>query len=135
MERALSSASEIACESSCVVAIAHSNDLAVDLNKDSVSKGYARSKWCAYKTAVTEGRIDASVGIVPHQSEVGRPSISKRGLSNGDNVAVSLERNGKSACQDVTREWCCHAPMNAKSVIERSVDLVAYQQETGNTIK
>src|SRR6266403_1578944 len=135
MERALSSASEVPCERSAVVAIAHSNDLAVDLNKDSVSKGYARSKWCAYKTAVTEGRIDASVGIVPHQSEVGRPSISKRGLSNGDNVAVCLERNGQSACQDVTREWCCHAPMNAKGVIQRSVDLVAYQQETGNTIK
>ena len=97
MERALSSASEVACESSCVVAIAHSNDLAVDLNKDSVSKGDARSKWCAYKTAVTEGRIDASVGIVPHQSEVGRPSNSKPGLSNGDNVSVCLERNGKSA--------------------------------------
>src|SRR5580765_5915976 len=95
MERALSSASEVACQSSSsAVAIAHSNDLAVDLNKDSVSKGDARSKWCAYKTAVTEGRIDASVGIVPHQSEVGRPSISTRGLSNGDNVAVSLERNG-----------------------------------------
>ena len=78
MERALSSASEVACKSSFVVAIAHSNDLAVDLNKDSVSKGDARSKWkwCAYKTAVTEGRIDASVGIVPHQSEVGRPSNS-----------------------------------------------------------
>src|SRR6476661_9320209 len=138
MERALSSVSEVACQSSSsAVAIAHSNDLAVDLNKDSVSKGDARSewKWCAYKTAVTEGRIDASVGIVPHQSEVGRPSKSKPGLSNGDNVSVCLERNGKSACQDVTREWCCHAPMNAKGVIERSVDIVAYQQETGNTIK
>src|ERR1700681_2434039 len=107
MKCAWSSASEITHERSFVVAIAHSNDLAVDLNKDGISKGYARSKWCAYKTAVAEGRIDASVGIVPHQSEVGRPSISKRGLSNGDNVAVSLERNSKSACQDVTREWCC----------------------------
>src|SRR5690348_15870277 len=102
---------------------------------DSVSKGYARSKCCAHKTTVTEGRVDASVGIVPHQSEVGGPSISKRGLSHGDNVAVSLERNGKSACQNVTREWCCHAANNSKSAIERSVDLVLYQQETGNTIK
>ena len=93
----LASASEVAYESSLVVAIAHSNDLAVDLNKDTVSKGDARSKWCAYKTAVTEGRVDASVGIVPHRSEVGRPSFSKPGLSNGDNVAVCLERNGKSA--------------------------------------
>ena len=138
MERASSSVSEVACQSSSsAVAIAHSNDLAVDLNKDSVSKGDAGSsrKWCAYKTAVTEGRIDASVGIVPHQSEVGRPSISKPGLSNGDNVAVCLERNSKSACEGVTREWCCHASMNAKGVIERSVGLVAYQQETGNGIR
>jgi len=134
MERASSSVSEIACERSSVVAIAHSNDLAVDLNKNSVSKGYARSKWCAYKTAVTEGRIDASVGIVRTKAKSDGPvSVSAVcPTATMSPFAWSARPKRVPGCYP---GMCCHAPMNAKSVIERSVDLVAYQQETGNTIK
>ena len=50
--------SEIAGESGSAVAITHCNDLAIDLDEHSVSKGFASAEWCAYKPAMTERRID-----------------------------------------------------------------------------
>ena len=51
-------------------------------------------------------------------------------MSNRDNVAVSLEGESKSMCQDIPREWCCHPAVIPEAVINRAVRVVAYQQET-----
>src|SRR5207244_330311 len=71
---------------------------------------------------------------IAHQSKVGRTRnsihISEGCLSNRDNVAVSLEGESKSMCQDIPREWCCHPAVIPEAVINRAVRVVAYQQET-----
>ena len=54
--------SEVACQGGSVVAVAEGENLAVSLNKYSVNRGNAVAEWCAYKSAVTERRVQCSVG-------------------------------------------------------------------------
>ena len=48
---------EVTCEGDSAVTAAGNNDLAVGLNEDRVSKGFATAECCAYKAAVTERRV------------------------------------------------------------------------------
>src|SRR5437763_4034321 len=86
---------EVTCDGGPAVAVADRNDLAIDLDKHSVSKSLAGTKWCAYKAAITERRVDPSVGTIAHQSKVGRTRssihISEGRLSRRHDLAVSLD--------------------------------------------
>src|SRR5207253_8659564 len=103
-----------------------------------VSKGFAVSEWCAYKAAITERRIDPSVGTIARQSKVGRTGcgihIGEGGLSSCHNIAVCLKGDGEGMCQNIAGERCCHAAMIPKAVIDRSVGVVAYQEEAGDAV-
>src|SRR4029077_12430178 len=59
--------SEVACQGGSVVAVADGENLAVSLNKYSVNRGNAVAEWGAYKSAVTERRVQCSVGGIARQ--------------------------------------------------------------------
>src|SRR5439155_27157114 len=125
-------------ESGSAVAVADGNDLAIDLDTHSVSKSLAGAKRCAYKAAIAERRVDPSVGTIARQSKVGRTGcsihIGEGGLSSCHNIAVCLKGDGKGMCQNIAGERCCHAAMIPKAVIDRSVGVVAYQEEAGDAV-
>jgi hypothetical protein len=122
--------SEVAGDGGSVVAVADGNDLAVGLNEHSVSKGYAAAEWRDYKAAVTERRVDLSVGSIARQAEIGRTGVAESGLSNRHNVAICLECDREGLSEDIAREWCCNAAMAGKAVIDRAVAVVAHQEES-----
>ena len=59
------------------------------LNEENVNRGCAAAEWCGYKPAVTERRVNPSVGSVTRQGEVGRAiAIGGSSLSSGHYVAI-----------------------------------------------